>query len=278
MGSFPMNMELNHHVKDEFNEINLQAGQLQTVINPYKHKWTLEQRVTLAMLAENYSNNWKDLTCVFNQFHAPDLQECGGLRTAVVSTQFGDMRRYFDAEASMRELQATLSPCDRLKLASRAQLEEKAKEIGVQLIALTPTSTSNRLRLFNSLDASKSNKRKRDTRIDDARTDYLSDEEKRTAHGFQTGHGLFHLPKTPTKQSGRQQLNGLLTPPDSKKRKIARLTTEKKLAGIGFRAFTAQSQGIYSSALGIRAGAFLNCPNIPLARDLTFAKYREEAL
>ena len=271
-------MESNQ-VKDEFHNINPEdhpTSSVETPVPPYKHKWTSEQRVTLSLLGENYSNTWRDITSVFNRYHDSDLRECGGLRTAVVSTQFWDMRKYFNAEAAMRELQATLSIYDRAKLASRADLEHIAHEIGVQLIPLATTNTSNRLRLFDNHDAARRKRNRSDT-SDDKRTDYLperTDEVIRTADDLWTVYRPTHLLKTPTKNNGKQPL----TPPDSRRPKKQRVTAEKKLAKIGFRASTVESQGTYSSSLGIRAGAFVNCPNIPLARELSIIRYREEAL
>ena len=270
-----MEMESEPKVKDEFDDLNLEARQPPTVrptlkalsdgsrdespTPTYKHRWTLPQRITLAMLAENYSNSWDDITSVFNRFHVSDLRKCGGLRRPVVYTQYRHIKRYFNLEAALRQLQQTLSPYERTKLASRAHLEQKAVVIGVQLIEKKLTDISCQGGLSGRHDISGRNKRKRVDILDDAKTHYLPDE-------------------TPTKATGKQQQNGLPTPPDSRQRKIPRLTLEKKLARIGFRAFTSQTQGRYSSALGIRAGAFLNCLDIPLAADRSATEYREEAL
>lgn len=243
-----MEMESEPKVKDEFDDLNLEARQPPTVrpiskalsdgsrdespTPTYKHRWTLPQRITLAMLAENYSNSWDDITSVFNRFHVSDLRKCGGLRRPVVYTQYRHIRRCFNLEAALRQLHATLSPYERTKLASRAHLEQKAVEIEVQLIEKKLTDISCQGGLSGRHDVSGRNKRKR---VD-------------------------------------------LTPPDSRQRKIPRLTLEKKLARIGFRAFTSQTQGTYSSALGIRARAFLNYSDIPLAADRSATEYREEAL
>ena len=291
-----MEMESEPKVKDEFDDLNLEARQPPTVrptlkalsdgsrdespTPTYKHRWTLPQRITLAMLAENYSNSWDDITSVFNRFHVSDLRKCGGLRSSVVYTQYRHIRRYFDLEAALRQLQATLSPYERTKLASRAHLEQKAVEIGVQLIEKKLTDISCQGGLSGRHDVLGRNKRKRVDILDDAKTHYLPDEtdnEDRSGFDVHTVQGLTAA-KTPTKATGKQQQNGLLTPPDSRQRKIPRLTLEKKLARIGFRAFTSQTQGTYSSALGIRAGAFLNCSDIPLAADRSATEYREEAL
>lgn len=253
----------------------------ETPIPAYRHRWTVEQRITLAMLAEAYTNKWDELTLVFNHWHKSDLRRCGGLRRAVVSTQYHDMRATFDASAALRKLQDSLSPYERSSLASLAGLQKKANEIGIRLKAKGSTNISNQSKIPNEHDKPGRSKRKRANSIDDSRTDFLPDHvgnESRTDADFRLLRGLVHLPKTPTKNNSQQERNGLLTPPDSRKPKMPRLTVDKKLAGIGFRAFTAESQGTYSSALGIRAGAFLNCPNIPLARDLSLTRYREEAL
>lgn len=282
-----MEMESEPKVKDEFDDLNLEARQPPTVrptlkalsdgsrdespTPTYKHKWTLPQRITLAMLAENYSNSWDDITSVFNRFHVSDLRKCGGLRKPVVYTQYRHMRRCFNLEAALRQLQATLSPYERTKLASRAHLEQKAVEIEVQLIEKKLTNISCQGGLSGRHDVSGRNKRKRVDMLDDAKTHYLPDEDVHTVQGLTAA-------KTPTKATSKQQQNGLLTPPDSRQRKIRRLTLEKKLARIGFRAFTCQTQGTYSSALGIRARAFLNYSDIPLAADRSATEYREEAL
>ena len=273
-------METDSIIKDEFGDINLEGRQPPTVqptakalsdgsrdetpVHTYKHRWTVEQRVTLAILGERYTNNWDDITCVFNRCHRSELRKCGGLRKAVVYAQLRDMRKKFNLEAALRNL------------ASRAHLEQKAIEVGVQLEPKSPTDFSYR----GGFCDRHRNKRKRDDSSDDSRTDYLPDD---LDNGIRTGFdpqtmNCLTLPKTPTKIAGKQEYNGLLTPPDSRDRKIPRFTLEKKLARIGFRAFTSQTQGTYSSALGIRASAFLNCSDIPLAADRSETRYREEAL
>ena len=290
-------MESNVQLKDEFDEIDLEACQPpsikpvskalsdgsrdETPVPTYKHRWTVEQRITLAMLAESYTNNWDELTLVFNHWHRSDLRRCGGLRRAVVYTQYRDMRTKFDATAALRKLQDSLSPYDRSSLASLGGLQKKANEIGIRLETKGSTDILNQSRIPNEHDKPGRQKRKRANPIDDSRTDFLPDysgDENGTAADLRHLSGLVHLPKTPTRNNSQQERNGLLTPPDSRKRKLPRLKVDKRLAGIGFRAFTAESQGTYSSASGIRAGAFLNCPNIPLARDLNLTRYREEAL
>ena len=290
-------MEPNVQLKDESDGVNLEACQPpsskppskplsdgsrdETPVPTYKHRWTVEQRITLALLADSYSNKWDELTLVFNHWHRNDLRRCGGLRRAVVCTQYRDMRSKFNAAAALRKLQDSLSPYDRSSLASLDALQKKGNEIGIRLVAKESTDVLQRSRIHNDHDKPGRQKRKLANPIDDSRTDFLPDysgDESGAVADFQPLPGLVHLPKTPTRNNSQQERNGLLTPPDSRKRKMPRLTNDKRLAGIGFRAFTAESQGAYSSALGIRAGAFLNCPNVPLARDLSITKYREEAL
>ncbi|CAD6589678.1 MAG: hypothetical protein ASARMPRED_004166 [Alectoria sarmentosa] len=217
----------------------------------YKHKWSVQQRLTLTVLGDSYANNWKEKTAVFNHFHRADFARVGGLRRAVVNTQYNDMRKYFNASDALKKLQTILSPYERSKLASRPLLERKALDIGIQLDAKGPTDSSNRSRMSDKpLDAGR--KRKRADLIEDARTDFLSDHEIQTGSHLPTVYSLTFLPKTPTKPNGKQQNKGLLTPPDSRERKTIRLTADKRLAQIGFRAFTTQSQGTYSSVQGIR--------------------------
>ena len=200
----------------------------------YRHKWTKAQRTTGAILAENYSNEWTERTAVFNRFHRSDLRGSGGLRDAVVATQFHDMRRRCSY--------------DRPKFARQPELEQAAIHIGIQLNLKKATASSNRIKIANPHNRSGC-KRKRD------RTDFLPDqpdEENETASHVGNLQSLTLLPKTPTKRNGKGQETVLLTPPDSKKRKISQPTVHKKLARIGFRAVTVQTQGKYSSVLGIR--------------------------
>lgn len=279
---------MNDKVKDELDEINLEGCQPHQPHQPqralsdgsrpetpcptYKHSWTLEQRVTLVILAESYTNSWDELTSVFNEFHKKDLRRCRGLRRVVVVTQYHDIKRKFDATTALKQLQATLSPYARSTLVSRDALEKKAKDIGIQLKAKVSTDVMIESGIPNEHHNSEYRKRKHANLMDDSRTDFLPDEP-----GDEDGTvaGVTHFPQTPTK---KQQYNGLLTPPDSKKRKLPSATAAKRLAEIGFRAFTAESQGTYSPALGIRAGAFRDFPDIPLAQHLSVTKYREEAL
>lgn len=219
----------------------------------YKHSWTVEQRLKLAMLAEAYSNDWNEKTFVFNHVHKSGLRHW--LRKVVLITQSNHMKKKnFDAAASLRGLQATLSPYDRSNLVSRRVLEKKALDINIKLRAKETTDTSFRSRMSDKHDAP-GRKRKRVDLLDDTRTDFLPDppqEENQIVSTLQTGHGLTLLPKTPTKINGQTQQTGLLTPPDSRERKRQCLTADKRLAQIGFRAFTAASQGTYSPVLGIR--------------------------
>ncbi|KAL9069090.1 MAG: hypothetical protein Q9161_005737 [Pseudevernia consocians] len=216
----------------------------------YRHSWTMKQRLTLAMLAKSYSNNWNEKTAVFNHFHRSDLRR-GGLRRVVVSAQFNDMRTWFNAANALKKLHKSLSPYDKLKLASQRGLEKKALDIGIQLIRNGPANSSIRSRMSDKHDAPGS-KRKRVDPIDDVLPTDRSDNENQRASQPQTVHGLSILPKTPTKIMDKQPDNGLLTPPDSRQRKKQCLTADKNLAQLGFRAFTAQSQGTYCEVLGIR--------------------------
>lgn len=263
-------MDTNDQIKVEVNDIDLEDrqpspiepasralsdGSREESPNYKQHTWTVEQRLTLNMLGR-YSNNWNDKTAVFNRFHKSELRNHGGLRRAVVNTQFNDMRRKFDPVAALKKLQATLSPYDRMRLATHAALERKADEIGIRLNAKRPTDDSG-LGMLSDTHNGQRHKRKRADLIDEARTDYLSDRSinrSQTPLPLQTTHEPYLLapPKTPTKNHGQQRNDGLLTPPDSGVRKLDRLTADKRLAPLGFRAFTAESQGTYSSILGIR--------------------------
>lgn len=256
-------------IKTEVNDINLPDAQRST-LKPatkalsdgsheetpspsYKHSWTVEQRLTLAMLAQSYSNNWNDLTAVFNRFHKADLRHCGGLRRAVVNTQWNEMRRWFDAAAALTRLQAALPPYDKSKLVTIAALERKASEIGVKLVTKGRMDSSTRRRVTEKHVAPGA-KRKRAESMDDGRTDFLPhwpENDSQTVCRPKPVYSLSLHPKTPTK-ANIQQNEGLLTPPDSGEPKKQRFTADKKLAQIGFRALTAQSQGTYSLSLGIR--------------------------
>ena len=253
-------MEAHQGAFDRPKSRGLSDGSRQETPNrPPNHKWSTNQRLTLSILRESYSNGWDDLTAVFNRYHKSDIRR-RRLRSAVVRTQFCDMRRKdFDVAASFKQSQPTLPNYERSVHLTRLQLEKKANEIGIVLIVKAPT------------------KRKRVDVNDDSRTDFLSDIESQQTLDPQATIDLT-FPKTPTKDPAQKQSNGLLTPPDSKRRKIRTFTVDKKLAQIGFRASTSQSQGSFTSALGIRAGAFLNSPTIPLAQDLAEARYRAEAL
>lgn len=263
-----MDIESNAAIKIEVSDVDPEEGQDsgakpapralsdgsrdETPTPTSKHSWTMEQRLTLAMLAESYKNHWEEKTSIFNRFHRSDLRR--GLRRAVIVAQWNEMRsrKWFDAAASLRTLQATLSPYDRSKLVSGAGLEKTAHELGIQLSARGPNDNSNRSRMSDKHDApGRERKRKRADPIDNAKTDFFPSDDE-TVSELQTVLDPTLFPKTPTKSNGKQHNKGLLTPPDSRERKITRLTANKRLAQIGFRAFTAQSQGTYSSFLGIR--------------------------
>ncbi|KAM0796452.1 hypothetical protein BDR22DRAFT_825231 [Usnea florida] len=188
----------------------------ETPTHKYRHTWTTEHRLTLAILAECYSNKWSEKTYVFNHFHRADLRRCGGLRQAVVVAQYNDMRTWFDAAENLLRLQAILAPYERSKLASQPGLEKAALDIGIQLILKKATASSNRTTIANPHKRSEC-KRKRD------RTDFLpdrSDDENQTASHVDNLPSVTLLPMTPTKQTAQRHETGLLTPPDSKKKEI----------------------------------------------------------
>lgn len=245
-------------VKSEVNDINLKDGQpsdlrptpkrcsdgarSESLSTTYRHHWTFEQRLTLTSLAEAYGNDWERVTSDFNHVHNTEL------RKAVVVAQYHQLRRTrLDTAAPLRKTQTTRR---------------------------RPSNDSIPDRLSDRHDGSR-RKRKFVDSADDHRTDHMpdkSDKESRTTPDMQTVYGLTLLPRTPTKA------NGLTTPPDSRKRKIPRLTIDKHLANIGFRASTAESQGRFTTALGIRAGAFSNYSEVPLATDLNSTTYEQEAV
>ena len=176
-----MDMTLNAGIKVEDNDISFEDGQPpilkrtskalsdgsheETPSPTYKHRWTVEQRLTLAMLAESYDNLWDELTLVFNNFHKSDLRRCGGLRKVVLITQWNHIKRWFNVGETLQQLRKTLSPYERVKLASRPGLEKKASDIGIQLNGKGPTDSSIRSRMPDKHDASGS-KRKRADSID----------------------------------------------------------------------------------------------------------------
>ena len=227
-------MESESPVKIEITELNIEdehplivrpaakalsdGSRDETPTPKYRHRWTKAQRKTVAILAENYTNKWTERTAVFNHFHRSDLRGCGGLRDVVVATQFHHIRKSYSY--------------DRPKLASYPGLENAAIHIGIQLQKATPSPNGPTM---PNLHHRPGHKRKRD------RTDFLPEP-----------YGLNIMPKTPTKQNGKRHKSGLQTPPDSRDPKLQRLTIDKKLARIGFRASTTSSQGKYSSVLGIR--------------------------
>ena len=275
-------------IKAEVDDINLRekpaaralsdGSHEETPTPSYRHTWTVEQRLTLSMLAQSFSNDWDEKISVFNHFHKSQLPR-GGFRSRVVYTQYRDMvSRRFDAAAASEKLKTTLSPYERSTLATEAALEKKAREIGVNLNVRGPTDTSVRSRMSDKHDVPErpTLKRKRADTIDDGRTDFLPDQPEDDSQKFFQQQPVYSFslhPKTPTKANAKQG-EGLLTPPDSGWPKRQRLTANKRLAQIGFRALTTQSQGTYSSTLGIRgellivsSKTFAMCQSIQLARS-----------
>ena len=163
-----MDATLNARIKVEDNDIGCEEGQPpnmkpnskalsdgsheETPSPTYKHRWTVEQRLTLAMLAEFYNNPWNELTPVFNKFHESDLRHCRGLRRVAVVAQWSHIKRWFDVAGTLQQLQTTLSPYDRVKLASRPGLEKKAREIGIHLNGKGPTDSSIRSKMPDKHD------------------------------------------------------------------------------------------------------------------------------
>ena len=103
-----------------------------------RNSWSLEQRVTLAMLAGWYDTEWKNVTLIFNKCYEDVLPFPQGLTKAALIAQYYGMRGWFDVNAALRDLENTsffLSYYTKnSKTVVQRTLEECARNLHITLV------------------------------------------------------------------------------------------------------------------------------------------------
>ena len=245
-----------------------------------RHKWTVEQHITLAFLAKLYENPWKDITNVFNNYFAIH----NGLSPGALESMYYDMERGKTGKDAIKLLQRTaftfIAEPTRV---DQAAIEQTATKLGYQLIK-RPLGV-----LFEGLKPPKKQRRaKRKAPVLEEDTDFLSEPEATRRAPKKRQHPNT-IPQTPDSHNSLGARNGLLTPPmtisrqsvPSPKRPAVIISqqsvaTPKWLPPIAYRAFCSRSQGSYTKEQGFCAGAFMDS-EVPLPPDPKSPEYLNEA-
>ena len=230
------------------------------------HKWTVPQHVTLAFLAILYSNPWKDIASVFNEYFASDLRNPDRLSSNALASMYNDMQRGRTGKEAMQMLRQTAFSFEtQPTLVDQDSIERTATKLGIHLIKKLPSASS------KGPKPPKMAKRKAAVLEEDS--DFLSEPvstprtpKKRQHHD--------PIPRTPDSHHYSGARNGPLTPPATNSQ--SSVQTPKRLPPIAYRAFSRQSQGSYTREDGFRAGAFVNS-EVPRPPDPQSQDYIEEA-
>jgi hypothetical protein len=247
------------------------------------NKWTTAQYVTLGYLARTFSNEWKDLARVFNQYFQTELPTSDGLSARALATMWYGIQRKTCGKTARELLHSKSASFSYTSsgLVDQALIEKTAIDLSIKLIKRVPEAvvkSPKPIKLHNM-----SRKRKvvqSDSNTSDEETSFSSiysqtDRPPSTPKRRRTEQ----VPETPEHSITRASKIGLLTPLSSIKPsgQQSQLPKRQTLPLIAFRAFSEGSQGI-NSVNGFRAGAFVDIPTIPHPPSPDDPYYRDEAL
>ena len=249
-----------------------------------KHKWTLEQKLTLSILVRWYSNNWRDKTRIFNAyFHGARLPENANRSFSenVLRAMWHDIdhKRHINSTLQTIWLNTAFSPSSSDWAVPRAALEDCAVKLDLSLqkhTSLNDSDTREYLVNEEPLRPQRGTKRKRCVHsFRGLSFDNESDFNYTPLH-----QRRLHSPlQIPSKAGIRRSEAQLLTPPSSSQRinSFNQSHLDKRLPRFAFRAFNNSSQGLNSSK-GFRAGRFKEVFAIPSPPDIRSQTYRDDAL
>ena len=231
------------------------------------HKWSVSHHITLAFLALLYSNPWKDIADVFNEYFASDLRNPERLSSNALASMYNDMQRGRTGKEAMQMLRKTaFSFNTQPTLVDQDSIERIATKLGIHLIKKLPSASSK--------GPKPPRMAKRKAAVLEEDTDFLEEPEStpRTPKKRQH-HDPF--PQTPDRHNYFGARNCLLTPPATTSQPS--LVKPKWLPPVAYRAFSRQSQGSFSKERGFCAGAFVDSDNIPLPPHSQSQEYIVEA-
>lgn len=220
---------------------------------PPRHKWTIEERVTLAILAGYYQMNWSDVVRLLHRCHMTNMRARKRLSERSIIAQWFWMRPFFTEQDAFRELDSASPPygSEKSKLISQALLEKKARSMGIKLIVRvhksqtltiiqqkSPTTIKRKLSMlgpyFGAVDDNP------DSNPSAAETDFLPRTPKKQCQVF--------VSSTPANRAIRSPENGMLTPASTLQSTQAHFIAQtRRLPQIAFRTFSQDSQGINSA-------------------------------
>ena len=235
------------------------------------HKWNSNQRVILAYLVL-FGNSWKELRAVFNSCFKDDLASEAGLSSGALSSMHYCMELSEDEQNALALLKDAPSSTQSFSCESLAKLliKKAADDLNILLVPRDSNVLPKATRHSKQLPPYKALK--------------SNDEDSAT---LQTGRKRksSYPQQTPTKKRSQQPLNSLMTPPDSGK--VVKQTHDivgydvpqsRRLAVLGFRAFSKNLSMGTNASRGFVAGAFVEIPdNIPQPPDPQSHEYLEKA-
>ena len=253
------------------------------------HSWTLEEKITLCILANWYAQTWKEHTLIFNAyFHTSETlssRQRRNLSENCLRTMYWHLMNYYPTNG-VKDIECydtTFSDSSAAWAAARQSLEKIACELGIIVRKRKSTDT---LPLSKTPRYARVLKRKRKNHLLDlnysARTeDLIIDPETR--------HRI-PAESTSVPQNTAPQLCLLLylstveslqfSPSPSLSRKLNRPSQGNifmSLPRIAFRAFNSSSRG-FNSAIGFRAGEFYDTTTIPPPPNTQSPFYRKRAI
>ena len=225
------------------------------------HKWTLEAKITLAILAGWYLNSWQERTLIFNAYiQGADSPLNQGLHFSenVLRTKWWHLRNgeHTNGIKEISQYDTTFSDTSVAWAATRASLEEAAKELGITIHKRT---TESRTHTLQTPRHTRVVKRKRQNHSPGP--EFSNDEEGMVPRI--KSRSFIHN-RVKTRQGTFQSYGGLLTP-------------LSPLPRYAFRAFNSTSQGL-NSPRGFRAGRFKHSTAIPPSPETQSPQYCEDAL
>ena len=240
-------------------------------------KWSLERKITLAILAQWYLNNWKERTILFNAYFRGE--------------EFFTVRESWFSENILRSMWCHLKGGQRTNgareiqwyetefcinssawAATRAALEETARELGIRVLRRTvqdpsqPLETPSRSRVIHG---------KRKTAL----LSRSSSEDDNDLTHRSIRRRLFVHDPTSTTPCTNPNGAGIITSPCSSQKgePLKGCNDARNLPRYAYRAVNSNSQGV-NSPRGLRAGRFKNSVTIPPSPDTQSRAYCNDVL
>ena len=249
---------------------------------PLVHRWTVEEKIVLCLLAEWYTISWRDRWLIFNAFfRTPESSTLKCKRDAPengLRTQYWHLRNdkptngtreieWYDTEFSVSSVAWA---------ATRSAMEEIGRELGIEVQKRSSEAIPSRTKTSRYANVARVVKRKREKYY--SPSGYGSSDNEDALTYSHVRRRLFVSNQPPSEQGIRGNNRLQTPPPSSEKVAISGLeSTTSRLPNIAFRAISSNSQG-HESSSGYRAGAFPIATVIPPPPGIRSSLYTENAL